>query len=65
MLPTTLNLCLGLTGSRSGEGALEEDLLGGLEGGREELREGGREDRDGPEMEEFRELCRDLHKQTS
>ena len=50
---------------RSGEGAREEDRLGGLDGGREELREGGSEDRDGPEMEEFRELCRDLTKQTS
>ena len=48
---------------RSGEGAREEDRLGGLEGGREELREGGSEDREGPEMEEFRELCRDLTKQ--
>jgi hypothetical protein len=31
-----------------------------LEGGREETLEGGREDLDGPEMEEVRELCRDI-----
>ena len=41
----------------SGEGALEDDLLGGLEVGLEDPREGGREDLEGPEIEEFRELC--------
>lgn len=45
--------------SRSGEGARDDDLLGGLEGGREETLEGGREDLEGPEMEELRELWRD------
>ena len=44
----------------SGEGAREEDLLGGLEVGREETLEGGREDLEGPEMEEVRELWRDI-----
>ena len=43
----------------SGEGALEDDLLGGLEVGLEDPREGGREDLEGPEIEEFRELCLD------
>ena len=43
----------------SGDGALDEDRLGGLDGGREEPREGGSEDLEGPEIEEFLELCRD------
>jgi hypothetical protein len=44
----------------SGEGARDEDLLGGLEVGREGTLEGGREDLEGPEMEDVRELCRDI-----
>lgn len=43
----------------SGEGALEDDLLGGLEVGLEDPLEGGREDFEGPEIEEFLELCLD------
>jgi hypothetical protein len=44
---------------REGEGALELVLLAGLEGGREGPLEEGREDLDGPEIEEFLELCLD------
>lgn len=44
----------------AGEGAREEDRLWGFEGGREDTLEGGREALDGPEIEEFLELCREL-----
>ena len=64
--PIILNLGLGFsahfiseTCSLSGEGAREDDLLGGLDVGREEPLDGGREDFEGPDIEEFRELCRD------
>ena len=49
----------GLEPGREGEGALELVLLAGLEGGREGPLEEGREDLDGPEIEEFLELCLD------
>ena len=42
---------------RAGEGALDEDRLAGFDGGLEDTRDGGNEHLEGPDMEEFLELC--------